>query len=88
MDAVRYGKTQTERDVEETEVARRIVHELVSEIRISQRQLLLIIHGLALNMESNEDMRRVTGLVRELRSDLFLIDRTPAEEDDRGSSDS
>lgn len=82
-----YGKTGVERDAEESEIARKIVREIVSDLQVSQRQLLLIIHGLAMNLERTEEMLKLTSAVRSLRGDLFLIDRA-ADGGDHGTSNS
>jgi adenylosuccinate lyase len=71
-----YGKTSAERDAEESAIAREIVREITSTVQVSQRQLLLIIHGLAMNLEKTEELLQITGVVRSLRGDLFLIDRS------------
>ena len=75
----RYGESSVERQAEEAEIAREIVREITSHIRVSQRQLLLIIHGLAMNLELTDEMVQITSLVRSLRDDLFIIDRVDAD---------
>lgn len=86
MMATTYGKTGAEKDAEESAIAREIVREITSSVQVSQRQLLLIIHGLAMNLEKTEEMLQVTGAVRSLRGDLFLIDRA-GDGGDNGTSD-
>jgi len=74
------------RRVEETIMAREIVRELTSHVRVSQRQIMWIIHELAMNLESREEMTRVTDLIRTLRPDLFFIDMVDGRQgDDHGS---
>lgn len=68
-----YGQTPGERRADENNVCRQIVRE-VNNFGISQRQSLVLIYLLALELEDAEKMRSITRLVRELAGDeLFLI---------------
>ena len=81
-----YGQAQSEKRAQENHVCRQIVHE-ISSFEVSQRQLLMVIHLLALELENHEHMRAVTKLVRELGGDdLFLIG-TPAADGEVGGLD-
>lgn len=71
----RYGQTGAERAAEEAEIAREIVREITSELRVSQRQICIIIHELAMNLERHDAMMQITSLVRYLCDDMFLIDK-------------
>ena len=70
----RFGKTTTERLAEESKQAHEIVRELTAELQVSQRQILLIINGLALNLEDCDAMRHITDAVKNVGGKLFLID--------------
>lgn len=71
--AVMYGQSPGERRADENNVCRQIVRE-VNNFGISQRQSLVLIYLLALELEDVERMRAITRLVRELAGDeLFLI---------------
>lgn len=74
MNDKKYGAFRSERDAEENDIARKIVHEIM-QFGVSQRQLMLIIHQLAMNLERVEHMQAITATIRELESDTFLIDR-------------
>lgn len=70
---VRYGTMPSERIVEENTACRAIVRE-VANYGVTQRQQLLLIYLLALELEDIEHMKAVTSLVRELGGkDLLLI---------------
>lgn len=67
-----YGQTPGERRAEENNVCRQIVKE-INNFGITQRQSMLLIYLLALELEDVERMRAITRLVRELAGeDLFL----------------
>lgn len=70
--ATLYGQAQSEKRAEENATCRQIVRE-IGNFGVSQRQMLLIIHLLASELENVEHMRAITRLVRDLDSDLFLI---------------
>jgi len=67
-----YGQAKSEKLAEENDTCRQIVRE-INNFGISQRQSLLVIHLLALELENVEHMRAITRLVRELDTELFLI---------------
>jgi hypothetical protein len=72
-EAIRYGKTQVEKLVEENEISRQIVKE-INNFGINQRQTLMVIYLLASELENTGHMRAITRLIRELGADeLFLI---------------
>jgi len=68
-----YGQAQSEKWAQENEICRQIVRE-INNFGISQRQSLMVIYLLAVELEDIEKMRALTRLVRELgKDDLFLI---------------
>ncbi len=70
---VMYGQTPGERRADENNVCRQIVKE-INNFGITQRQSLVVIYLMALELEDAEKMRSITRLVRELAGDeLFLI---------------
>jgi hypothetical protein len=74
-EAVKYGQLKSEKLAEENTVCRQIVKEIAN-FGVTQRQQLLIIYLLALELENTEQMQNITALVRELAgSDLLLIDQ-------------
>lgn len=69
---VRYGQTSTERLVDESRIARDIVRE-IGNFGITERQRWLIINALALELENVEDLKALTGFIREHKgAQLFL----------------
>lgn len=75
-----YGQTPGERRAEENNVCRQIVKE-INNFGISQRQSLVLIYLLALELEDVEKMRSITRMVREMSGDeLFLIGPLQADE--------
>jgi len=71
-DPVRYGQMKSERMAEENNVCRQIVRE-ISNFGVSQRQQLLVIYLLALELEDNDMMATITSFIRELAGkDLFV----------------
>jgi hypothetical protein len=73
-DPIRYGQMQSEKIADENTVCRQIVKE-ISAFGITQRQVLMVIYLLGIELEDNTQMRSITGLIRELGgSELFLID--------------
>jgi len=69
------GKTGAEKLAEESTLAREIVKQITVDLQVTQRQILLIIHGLALNLDDVGAAQKVAGVVREIEG-LFLVDRT------------
>ena len=72
MEPVRYGQLPSEKIVEENVVCRQIVSE-INNFGVSQRQLLMIVFLLALQLENNEHMRELSTFIRELAPEAFLI---------------
>lgn len=71
-DPVRYGQLQSEKQAEENQVCRQIVRE-VSLFGITERQRMLVIYLLALEIEDQDRMREITACIKELAGDeLFL----------------
>lgn len=80
---VHYGQLKSEKLAEENETCRKIVREIAN-FGVSQRQQLMIIYLLSLELENVEHMRTLTLAVKQLGdSELFL---SPKEEQD-GSID-
>jgi len=77
----KYGTFTSEKEAEQAQVARELVNEILN-LGITQKQLMIIIHSLALNIENVEKMQAITAALRELDSDTFLVDR--AEEEQNG----
>jgi hypothetical protein len=71
MEHVCYGKTPSEKAAEENVVCRQIVSE-INNFGVSQRQLLMIIFLLALQLENNVHMRELSTFVKELAPEAFL----------------
>ena len=70
-DTTYYGQFQSEKNAAESQAARQIVKE-IGNFGINERQRWLIIHQLALELENPHEMREIVGLIKELKSDLFL----------------
>lgn len=68
MDVMRYGLTALEEDAQESTQAWAIVNEITS-FGVSQKQMLLIIKRLALNLENRDHMRQINKLVDEIIED-------------------
>lgn len=69
---VMYGQLQSEKVAEENLVCRQIVQE-ISRFGITQRQTLLLIYLLALELENVEKMQTVTSIVKEIGgTELFI----------------
>lgn len=72
MKTLIYGELETEKIAKDNTVARRIVTE-INQFGISERQRLLIIYTLALELESVDDMKSITSFIREHKgSDIFV----------------
>lgn len=77
----RYGQMDSEKRVEENTTARQIVRE-VANFGITERQRLLIIYLLALELEDIESMRAITLVARECAGqEVFLTDAVEEGED-------
>lgn len=67
-----FGKSEADVVAEDNTVCRQIVSEIVH-FEVTQRQIWYIIYLLGLNLEDVEEMRAVTGFVKECKGDeLFL----------------
>lgn len=66
-----FGKMNSETVAEENETCRRIVKE-VQNFGVTQRQQLMLIYLLALELEDVAKMKAITTLVRDLGEDMFL----------------
>jgi hypothetical protein len=70
---IRYSQSQSEKLADENEISRQIVRE-INNFGITQRQTLMVIYLLAVELENHDHMRALTRLVRELGGEeLFLI---------------
>lgn len=69
------GTLESEKHAAENLTSRQIVQEVLK-FGVNDRMILLIIHGLAMNLECVEDMQIITETIRCLKSDVFLIDRS------------
>ncbi len=75
-DPVRYGQMKSEKVAEENQICRQIVRE-ISLFGITERQRLLVIYLLAMEVEDAERMRAITSLVKEFAGkELFLSGQT------------
>lgn len=72
---MKIGELESEKHAKENEASRQIVREILN-FGVNDRMILMIIHSLALNLESVENMQTLTETVRCLNSDTFLIDRS------------
>lgn len=67
-----YGTLESEKIAEENLTCRKIVKE-ISEFGITQRQLLMLIYLLSLEIEDHEKMCEFVTMIKELcKDDLFL----------------
>lgn len=73
-DVVKYGQTQSEKIAEEKLSCRQIMNE-ISNFGVSERQKLFLIYLLAMELENVEHMQELSAHVRDLSSDMFLIDQ-------------
>jgi len=82
-----YGEAQSEKRAAENQVCRQIVRE-INNFGVTQRQTLLVIYLLASELESMEQTRAITSLVRELGGeDLFLIGTPEPDHEITGGND-
>lgn len=70
----KYGQLQSEAMAEENRVCRQIVRN-VSEFGVTERQRLMIIYLLALELEDTERMQVITQTVKDVGGDAFLVSR-------------
>jgi hypothetical protein len=67
-----YGQLDSERLAADNKVAHEIVRE-INQFGINDRQRWLVIHYLALELENVDEMKELTGFVKETKgSDLFI----------------
>ena len=85
---IAYGQRgQSEQRAHENEVCRDIVRE-INRFGVSQRQTMMVIYLLALELEDVESMRALTRLVRELGGDdMFLIGTPEPDREVNGGND-
>lgn len=69
-----YGQLQSEKLVAESEVAHKIVRE-INHFGISDRQRWLVIYYLALELENVEEMKELTGFIKELKGDSLFVSK-------------
>lgn len=72
--ATMYGQLKSEKVAEENETCRKIVRE-VAHFGVSERQRLMLIYLLALELENTAVMQAITTQVRELSDEMFIIDQ-------------
>jgi archaellum biogenesis ATPase FlaH len=68
-----YGLLQSEKFAQEAQVAREIVKEIMN-FGVSQKQMMIIIHSLIMNLENIEHVQTLSSVIRELSDDTYLID--------------
>ena len=74
-DIVRYGQASSEKTAEENQTCRQIVREVMN-FGVSQRQQLLIIYLLALELEDVTKMKSITEFMKDVMgNDVFLINK-------------
>lgn len=67
-----YGQLESEKLAADSKVAHEIVRE-INQFGINDRQRWLIIHYLALELENIDEMKELTGFVKEFKGkDLFI----------------
>ena len=72
---VRYGQLSSEVRAEENLTCRKIVKEVVN-FGVNQRQLMMIMYLLSLELEDIEKAQTISSIIRELGgADVFLIDQ-------------
>lgn len=69
-----FGKLQSEKLVEESKVAHQIVSE-INHFQINDRQRWLIIYYLSLELENIEEMKELTGLIKDLKGDSLFVSK-------------
>lgn len=76
-----YGQTQSEKLAQDSKTAREIVKE-IGNFGINDRQRWLIIYCLSMELENIDEMKEMTGFIRQLKGgDLFISKIYGAEED-------
>lgn len=68
-----YGESLTsEKVAEENQICRGMVKQIL-DFNVNQRQIMMIIYLLGLELENIDAMRAVTSMVKELQSEVLLI---------------
>jgi hypothetical protein len=75
-----YGKLNSEQVAEENTICRKIVHEIAN-FGVSQRQQLLIIYLLSLELENIEYMQAITSLIKDISNNELFISNVSHDED-------
>ena len=74
-----YGTTQDSEMLQESAIVREIVTKIL-DYGISQKQMLFIIHDLALNLEDRDSMKRIINLVKDIQGrGLEIVNKSPLE---------
>lgn len=68
-----YGNLQSETLALENMKCRQIVSEITN-FGVNDRQIMMIIYLLSLNLENNDKMREISSLIRSLEETLFITD--------------
>jgi hypothetical protein len=69
-----YGKSESDRRAEENQVARQIVSE-IGNFGVNERQRVLIMYLLAMELENVENLKAFTSIIKErCGKDVFLSD--------------
>lgn len=76
MTEKKYGELETEKEAKENLIARNIVKE-INVFQVTERQKMMIMYLLALELENTAHMQEITSLIRECgkESNMFLSDR-------------
>lgn len=69
-----FGKLQSEKLVEESKVAHQIVSE-INHFQINDRQRWLIIYYLSLELENIDEMKELTGHIKDLKGDSLFVSK-------------
>lgn len=77
-----YGQTPGEKRAEENRICRDIVREVIN-FGISQRQMLLVIYLLAMELENVEHMQEISALIRDLGGDELFLIGSPEQESEK-----
>jgi hypothetical protein len=80
---ITYGQLSSEKMAEESQVAHQIVRE-IGHFGVNDRQRWLIINSLALELENVEEMKELTGFIKELKGDSLFISTLYSGEESHG----
>ena len=78
-----YGQLQSEKLANESQVARQIVRE-IDHFEISDRQRWLVIYYLSMELENVEEMKEMTGFIKELKGNDLFISKLYGGQDEEG----